>query len=116
MGNALGTVKALLQHAPHDAACPECRTAGVFRHARELKETDKLIRQRCAPRRAAGLRARAAPQQRVGLAHALSAGRAPLGGAGVRSLRGGYRSGPWSLVGHAAVPVAWLLVRGASGE
>lgn len=48
LGNALGTVRALLQHSPAEAACPECRTTGVFRHARELKETDKLIRQRCA--------------------------------------------------------------------
>ena len=49
LGHALGILRALLQHSPADAACPECRTAGVFRKARVLKETHKLIRQRCAP-------------------------------------------------------------------
>ena len=27
-GRALGTVKAILDHVPADAACPECRTPG----------------------------------------------------------------------------------------
>ena len=31
------------------AACPECRTKGVFVNAMELKTTEKLIRQRRAP-------------------------------------------------------------------
>ena len=48
-GNALGTVRAILDHVPPGAACPECRTRGVFVFAIELKETERLIRQRCAP-------------------------------------------------------------------
>ena len=47
-GNALGTVRAILDHVPADAACPECRTRGVFVFAIQLKETERLIRQRCA--------------------------------------------------------------------
>ena len=46
-GNALGTVRAILDHVDHSAACPECRTRGVFVNAMELKNTEKLIRQRC---------------------------------------------------------------------
>ncbi|CAL5224097.1 g6726 [Coccomyxa viridis] len=45
-GNALGTVRAILDHVDPDAACPECRTKGVYVFAMELKETEKLIRQR----------------------------------------------------------------------
>ncbi|CAL8468915.1 g8456 [Coccomyxa elongata] len=45
-GNALGTVRAILDHVREDAACPECRTIGVFVKAIELKATDKLIKQR----------------------------------------------------------------------
>ena len=47
-GNALGTVRAILDHVRLDAACPECRTKGVFSHAIELKTTEQLIKQRCA--------------------------------------------------------------------
>lgn len=46
-GNALGTVRAILDHVREDAACPECRTKGVFVKAIELKATEKLIKQRC---------------------------------------------------------------------
>ncbi len=46
-GNALGTVRAILDHVDVDAACPECRTKGVFTRAIELKETERLIKQRC---------------------------------------------------------------------
>ena len=45
-GNALGTVRAILDHVNPDAACPECRTKGVYVFAVELKETEKLIKQR----------------------------------------------------------------------
>ncbi|KAK9918914.1 hypothetical protein WJX75_008012 [Coccomyxa subellipsoidea] len=45
-GNALGTVRAILDHVALEAACPECRTSGVFLHAIELKETERLIKQR----------------------------------------------------------------------
>ncbi|BDA43089.1 probable E3 ubiquitin-protein ligase BAH1-like 1 at C-terminar half [Coccomyxa sp. Obi] len=45
-GNALGTVRAILDHVREDAACPECRTVGVFVKAIELKATEKLIKQR----------------------------------------------------------------------
>jgi hypothetical protein len=48
-GNALGTVRAILDHVDPDAPCPECRTKGVFALAMELKETEKLIKQRCEP-------------------------------------------------------------------
>ena len=48
-GNALGTVRAILDHVDPEAACPECRTKGVYVFAMELKETEKLIRQRCSP-------------------------------------------------------------------
>ena len=48
-GNALGTVRAILFHVRHDAACPECRTPGVFVLAHELHQTDQLVRRRCAP-------------------------------------------------------------------
>ena len=42
-GRALGTVKAILDHVPADAACPECRTPGptlfiVPQHLGSLKE------------------------------------------------------------------------------
>ena len=47
-GNALGTVRAILDHVDPDAACPECRTKGVFVFAMELKATEKLIKQRRA--------------------------------------------------------------------
>ena len=46
-GNALGTVRAILDHVDPDSACPECRTKGVYIHAMELKETEKLIKKRC---------------------------------------------------------------------
>ncbi|CAL8465639.1 g5175 [Coccomyxa elongata] len=45
-GNALGTVRAILDHVDVNAACPECRTKGVFTRAIELKETERLIKQR----------------------------------------------------------------------
>jgi len=45
-GYALGTVRAILDHVSAEAACPECRTHGVFVMAMELKETEKLIKQR----------------------------------------------------------------------
>ncbi|BDA51487.1 probable E3 ubiquitin-protein ligase BAH1-like 1 at C-terminar half [Coccomyxa sp. Obi] len=45
-GNALGTVRAILDHVDVNAACPECRTKGVFMRAIELKETERLIKQR----------------------------------------------------------------------
>lgn len=45
-GNAVGTVRAILDHVPSNACCPECRTKGVFVLAIELKETEKLIKQR----------------------------------------------------------------------
>jgi hypothetical protein len=48
---ALGTVRAILDHVDPDKACPECRTRGVFVHAIELKETEKLIKQRWEPLR-----------------------------------------------------------------
>ena len=48
-GNALGSVRAILDHVEPGAACPECRTKGVFVNAMELKTTEKLIRQRRAP-------------------------------------------------------------------
>ena len=48
-GNALGTVRAILDHVDPDSACPECRTKGVYVYAMELKETEKLIKKRCAP-------------------------------------------------------------------
>ena len=48
-GNALGTVRAILDHVDPEAACPECRTKGVYVFAMELKETEKLIKQRCSP-------------------------------------------------------------------
>ena len=44
----LCSVRAILDHVDPDAACPECRTRGVFVHALELKATEKLIRQRRA--------------------------------------------------------------------
>ena len=47
-GNALGTVRAILFHVKADAACPECRTPGVFVLAHELQQTDHLLRKRCA--------------------------------------------------------------------
>lgn len=46
-GNALGTVRAILFHVKADAACPECRTPGVFVLAHELQQTDHLLRKRC---------------------------------------------------------------------
>ena len=58
-GNALGTVRAILDHVEPSAACPECRTAGVFVSAMELKTTEKLIRQRRA--RMLEIPSRAAP-------------------------------------------------------
>ncbi len=48
-GYAIGTVRAILDHVEPDAACPECRTKGVYVYAMELKETEKLIKQRRAP-------------------------------------------------------------------
>lgn len=48
-GNALGTVRAILDHVDPEAACPECRTKGVYVFAMELKETEKLIKQRYSP-------------------------------------------------------------------
>ena len=48
-GNALGTVRAILDHVDPDSACPECRTKGVYVYAMELKETEKLIKKRCWP-------------------------------------------------------------------
>ncbi|CAK0731866.1 hypothetical protein CVIRNUC_000053 [Coccomyxa viridis] len=45
-GNALGTVRAILDHVDPDSACPECRTKGVYVYAMELKETEKLIKKR----------------------------------------------------------------------
>ena len=48
-GNALGTVRAILDHVDPDSACPECRTKGVYVYAMELKETEKLIKKRCEP-------------------------------------------------------------------
>ena len=45
-GNALGTVQAILDHVPRDAACPECRTRGVFVAAIQLPETERLIKSR----------------------------------------------------------------------
>ena len=48
-GNALGTVRAILDHVDPEAACPECRTKGVYVFAMELKETERLIKQRCRP-------------------------------------------------------------------
>ncbi len=47
-GNALGTVRAILFHVRAHAACPECRTPGVFVLAHELQQTDHLLRKRCA--------------------------------------------------------------------
>ncbi|CAL5221648.1 g3875 [Coccomyxa viridis] len=45
-GRALGSVRAILDHVHPEAACPECRTPGVFVFAIELPETEKLIKQR----------------------------------------------------------------------
>lgn len=44
--NALGTIKAVLEHVPADSSCPECRTPGAFMMAMELKELCKLIQKR----------------------------------------------------------------------
>lgn len=46
-GNALGTVRAVLDHVRADAPCPECRTPGVFVLARELRLVEQLLRKRC---------------------------------------------------------------------
>ena len=46
-GNAVGSVRAILDHVSPEACCPECRTKGVYILAIELKETEKLIKQRC---------------------------------------------------------------------
>ena len=42
-------MKAILYHVRPDAACPECRTGGVFVLAHELTHTDELLRKRCSP-------------------------------------------------------------------
>ena len=42
-------MKAILYHVRPDAACPECRTSGVFVLAHELTHTDELLRKRCSP-------------------------------------------------------------------
>ena len=46
-GNALGSVRAVLDHVRADAPCPECRTPGVFVLARELRLVEQLLRRRC---------------------------------------------------------------------
>jgi hypothetical protein len=40
--------QAILENVPKDAACPQCRTRGVFAFAIQLHETERLIKQRCA--------------------------------------------------------------------
>ena len=44
--NALGTVRAILEHVAADAPCPECRTPGAFVMAMELKELGNAIKKR----------------------------------------------------------------------
>ena len=46
-GNALGSVRAILDHVRSDAPCPECRTPGVFVLARELRVVEQLLRKKC---------------------------------------------------------------------
>ncbi|KAK9835065.1 hypothetical protein WJX81_008355 [Elliptochloris bilobata] len=45
-GNALGSVRAILYHVSAEAACPECRSVGMFVLAHELHQTEQLLRKR----------------------------------------------------------------------
>lgn len=48
MGNAVGTMRALLHHTPPLTPCPECRRPGMYARAKELESVGQLIKFRCA--------------------------------------------------------------------
>ncbi|KAK9830643.1 hypothetical protein WJX74_000031 [Apatococcus lobatus] len=44
MGNAVGTLRALLHHTPPLTPCPECRRPGMYARAKELESVGQLIK------------------------------------------------------------------------
>ncbi|KAK9854191.1 hypothetical protein WJX84_011566 [Apatococcus fuscideae] len=44
MGNAVGSMRALLHYTPPLTPCPECRRPGMYAHAKELESVGQLIK------------------------------------------------------------------------